>query len=114
MTFAALPTIGFGPLFARMLVANESLGWRWCYWLNIIVGGLSLILFTVCYFPPNFHMINSDKTKWDEVKELDYGGLILYSAGLVILMLGFTWAQGTYPWKYVYSSAPILSNADLY
>ena len=34
-----------------------------------------------------------------ELKELDYGGLILYSAGLILVLIGFTWAEGTYPWK---------------
>lgn len=41
-----------------------------------------------------------------ELKELDYGGLVLYSAGLVLysaglvlVILGFTWAEGTHPWR---------------
>jgi MFS family permease len=99
VTFALIPTLGFGPLIARVLVEKTTLGWRWCYWLNVIIGGLSLILYLICYFPPNFYMINSEMTKMQELKELDYGGLILYSAGLILVMLGFTWAEGTHPWK---------------
>lgn len=29
------------------------------------------------------------------------GGLALYFGGLISLLLGFTWAQGTYPWRSV-------------
>lgn len=108
MSMAVFPTLGFAPLIARVLVEKTTLGWRWCYWLNVIVGGLSLVLFTLCYFPPNFHMINGEKTKLSELRELDYGGLILYSAGLVLVMLGFTWAEGTYPWKSAHVITPLV------
>lgn len=90
ISVSVLPTLGFAPAIARALVQHTDLGWRWCYWLNVIVAGLSLVLYAVCYFPPNFGMINSEMTKMQELRELDYGGLILYSAGLVLVMLGFS------------------------
>jgi MFS family permease len=108
ISMSVLPTLGFGPLIARALVNNTKLGWRWCYWLNVIVGGLSLVLFIAFYFPPNFHMINSEKTKMQELKELDYVGLVLYSAGLVLVLLAFTWAQGTYAWASAHVIAPLI------
>jgi len=63
------------------------------------VSGTSALLYLVCYFPPNFHMINSELTKWQEVKRVDYGGLFLYFSGLILVLLGFTWAQGIYGWN---------------
>ena len=50
-------------------------------------------------------------TKMQELKELDYGGLVLYSAGLVLVMLGFTWAEGTYPWRSAHVIAPLIVGA---
>lgn len=35
-------------------------------------------------------MINSELTKWQEKKERDYGGLVLYFSGLILVILGFT------------------------
>lgn len=90
ITMSILPTIGFGPAIARAFCANESMGWRWCYYLNVIVSGLSIIFFALCYYPPDFHMINKELTTLQELRQLDYGGLILYSAGLVLLLLGFS------------------------
>lgn len=73
ITVAVLPTLGFGPAIARSMIAHTAAGWRGIYWLNVAVAGVSVALFAICYFPPNFQMINSERTKWDEVKALDYG-----------------------------------------
>lgn len=73
ITVAVLPTLGFGPVIARTMIAQTAVGWRGVYWLNVAVSGASAILFATCYFPPNFYMINSQLTKWKEVKSLDYG-----------------------------------------
>lgn len=75
-----------------------------------------MVLYVLCYFPPNFRMIHSKMTRMQELRELDYGGLVLFSAGLILVMLGFgqclsslahgvaadsflVWGEGTYPWK---------------
>lgn len=83
-----LPTAGFGPGFARMIVENASQGWRWFYYLSIIFAGIALILFVLFYFPPNFQQLHPTTTKRTEVKKLDYGGLVLYTGGLLILLIG--------------------------
>ncbi|KEF61664.1 uncharacterized protein A1O9_03232 [Exophiala aquamarina CBS 119918] len=99
VTLSVLPTLGFGPAIARTMIAQTSMGWRGVYWLNVAVSGASVLLYLTCYFPPNFHMINSELTKWQEVKTMDYGGLFLYFSGLILVLLGFTWAQGIYAWN---------------
>lgn len=60
---------------------------RWCFWLNAITTGLSLILFLLCYFPPNFEQLTSGVTKREQIRRIDYVGLLLYSGGLVCLLL---------------------------
>ncbi|KIW32625.1 uncharacterized protein PV07_04156 [Cladophialophora immunda] len=99
LTVGMLPSMGFAPVIARAFVQHTALGWRWCYYLNAIVAGISFLLFLFCYFPPNFYMINSRLTRLGEFKRLDYVGFVLYTGGLVMLLLGFTWPQGSYPWK---------------
>lgn len=99
VTLSVLPTLGFGSAIARTFVAQTSLSWRGFYWLNVAISGAAFVLFAICYFPPDFQMINSDLTKWKEVKEFDYGGFFLYFTGLLLVTLGFSWSSGTYPWK---------------
>lgn len=73
ITVAVIPILGFGPAIARTMIAHTTVGWRGVYWLNVAVSGASVVLFATCYFPPDFHMINSELTWWKEVKSLDYG-----------------------------------------
>lgn len=62
---------------------------RWCYWMNVVCAGLSIVLLVLCYFPPNFHELQQNMTKMQELQRIDYGGLSLYSAGLILILLGF-------------------------
>ncbi|KAK4551910.1 hypothetical protein LTR86_010811 [Recurvomyces mirabilis] len=96
---SVIPSVGFGPVIARAMVVHTAAGWRSIYWLQVGICAASALLYLACYFPPTFYAINSELSKWQEVKMLDYGGLFLYVAGLIVLLLGFTWAQGSYAWK---------------
>lgn len=116
------------------LVSNLCPHPRWCYWLNVIVCGLSIVLLAIFYFPPSFQMINEEVTRMQELRSLDYGGLFLYCLGLVLLLLGFSkpplpaiysqyflkltltlspkaWSQGHYSWGDAHVLGPIISGA---
>ncbi|KAF2476712.1 fungal trichothecene efflux pump [Lindgomyces ingoldianus] len=93
------PIATFGPKIARAFVLNPSLGWRWTYYLNIIVIGVAIILLFFCYHPPNFRMLHEHKSKKQQMKELDYPGIFLWAAGLVLFLMGISWGGGLYPWK---------------
>ncbi|KAF2651220.1 fungal trichothecene efflux pump [Lophiostoma macrostomum CBS 122681] len=99
------PIATFGPQIARAFVRHPDLGWRWTYYLNIIVVGLAVILLILCYHPPSFHMLHEHKSKKQQVKELDYPGIFLWTAGLVLFLMGISWGGGLYPWK----SAAVIS-----
>lgn len=60
---------------------------RWCFWLNVIVCGVSLILFAFCYHPPNFQQLKSGMKRREQLKRIDYGGFVLYMGGLICLLL---------------------------
>lgn len=101
-----------GVLIANSLQSQTAAGWRWCYYLGIIFGVLSTIGTIMFYFPPSRPQFDYDKSRWDEIKEIDYVGFLLYTAGLTILLIGLTWA-GTpdHPWDSASTIGPIVAGA---
>lgn len=110
ITVAVFPFMGFGPAIGRSLVTNTVLGWRcveshstlpvvvetdkinfhrWTYWINTIFCLVSVILFFLCYYPPNFEQLQGQKSKRKQLSEIDWIGLFLYVGGLVSLLLAF-------------------------
>lgn len=96
---AALPVNAFGPIVAKSLIAHTSQTWRWCYYLNIITTFCATVSFALFYHPPSFGMLHAGKTKTEQLKSLDYGGLILMLAGLILTLLGLNWGGSMYPWN---------------
>lgn len=90
----------FGPIIARTFIANTAAGWRWSYYLGIIINGITLILYQCFYFPPTYDQLHvSGKTKLQQFKELDFVGILLFIAGTVLFLIGLSWGGTTYPWK---------------
>jgi MFS family permease len=47
--FSSMPFAAFGPVIARAFVLQTGAGWRWSYYLNIIVTGLTVILLVIFF-----------------------------------------------------------------
>lgn len=101
------PVIGMSGFFprkaeltnsARRFIANDSLGWRWCFYINIIDVVLAIVLLFFFYHPPTFDLLHERKTKMQLLKELDYLGIFLWTAGLTLFLMGVSWGGALYPW----------------
>ena len=90
----------FGPIIARTFILKTAAGWRWSYYLGIILSGITILLYQFLYHPPTYEQLHvSGKTKWEQFKELDFVGIFLFIAGTVIFLIGLSWGGTTYPWK---------------
>jgi len=90
----------FGPIIARSFILHTAAGWRWSYYLGIIMSGLAIILYQFMYHPPTYDQLHvHGKTKFQMFKELDFVGIFLYVAGLVLFLIGLSWGGRIYPWK---------------
>lgn len=92
---------GFSPTIAYAFINKYEIGWRGVYWLLLAVNGVALFCWAAFYFPPTFEEkhksdINS-KRYW--VKNFDYLGTFLFSAGTIVFLLGLSWGGSVYPWK---------------
>ena len=96
-----VPT-GFGAYLANMLVdfgANLE-GWRWIYYIYLILQGIALVLMVLFYHPPSFKQLHGDKrTYMDELRRVDWIGMLLLVAGLVLFLLGVSWGGQPLPWS---------------
>jgi hypothetical protein len=93
------------------MIVNTSVGWRGFYYLLIAVNGGSLICYVLFYHPPNFRMKHRDASRIQLIKHLDFGGIVLYTGGLLLLLLGLSWGGTVYPWKSEHVIATIVIGA---
>jgi len=49
--------------------------------------------------PPTFRMKNRDESRIHILKQFDYIGIILYTGGLLVFLIGLSWGGSAYPWK---------------
>ncbi|MCJ1377535.1 hypothetical protein MMC17_000630 [Xylographa soralifera] len=83
---------------------TERVTWRWCFWLNLPIGGALFALIVV------FLVLNGvDKTTRDipllaKLQKLDFLGVILLTAGVSCLFFALQEGSNSVPWS---SSKPI-------
>lgn len=106
----AIPWAICGVIIANQLAAHAT--WRWCYYIFLIYACVALIGTSLVYFPPSRPSGDYSSTRWQQVKNLDYVGMFLYTTGLTSFLVGLTWA-GTpaHPWKSASVIAPIVLGA---
>jgi hypothetical protein len=68
---------------------------KWIFRLGMILCGVAFFLCLFFYHPPPpvYHL---HKTRWQLMRELDYVGIGLFSAGLGVFLMGVIWAGGEY------------------
>jgi len=66
---------------------------RWCFWINLPLSGLAIILLVV-YLPSKPTSGNLTA----KLKAVDYVGALSSLAATVLLLLGLTWGGIEYPW----------------
>jgi len=86
-----------GPLFGGLL--TEYATWRWCFYLNLPVGGLVTVMLVFVHIPqqhprpPPLSVVRSLHSN------LDLLGFAIFAPTLTMLLLALQWGGTTFPWN---------------
>ena len=73
-------------------------GWRWCFWIDLPIGGLALAITAFCLKDLRQPGDIRHLTLKEKLRELDLPGTLLFFAAVLCLFIGLTWAGTRLPW----------------
>ncbi|KAG9857544.1 MFS general substrate transporter, partial [Aureobasidium melanogenum] len=83
-----------GPLLGGYLT---SITWRWCFWINVPIGGVSLAC--LVFFTPNTSpAVKAAPTCRGKLSQLDPLGFILIAPSVICLLFAIEWGGSKYAW----------------
>ncbi|RDL36727.1 putative Efflux pump antibiotic resistance protein [Venustampulla echinocandica] len=72
--------------------------WRWCFWLNMPVGGFTIVVL-VFFFKNSQNQKINEGSVVSKLKQLNFLHLFVFSGSIVCLLLALEWGGTTYSWS---------------
>lgn len=86
-----------GPLVGGAFTDNPKLTWRWCFYINLPLGGFAI---AVIFFFLTLPGSKGNKIGFKEqLRQMDLPGTALILPGVICLLLALQWGGTTYAWK---------------
>jgi hypothetical protein len=85
-----------GPLLGGVL--TESVTWRWCFWINLPIGGVTAAVVVLVYKTPKAAQ-PQQATLREKLLQMDLVGTFLVMAAVVCFILAFQWGGSFKSWS---------------
>ncbi|KAK1964946.1 major facilitator superfamily transporter [Colletotrichum sublineola] len=85
-----------GPLLGGAFTSSRAT-WRWCFYLNLPLGGVALVVLALVMRPPEQDL--KDTSLWFKLRQLDFAGTTVFMPGVVCLLLALQWGGVEYTWN---------------
>ncbi|CDR41453.1 CYFA0S07e02300g1_1 [Cyberlindnera fabianii] len=73
---------------------TEKVSWRWCFYINLPLGGVAFCALTYFFNPP------PPRFTWKQkLEQIDFVGIFLLCSGVVLFLLGLTFGGTEFPWR---------------
>lgn len=67
-------------------------------YINLPIGAITLVLVFFLFKPPK-QKTQISKMTFNELKQLDLGGLVIFVGAVICILLALQWGGAAYPWK---------------
>ncbi|KAF3911077.1 hypothetical protein AA313_de0205070 [Arthrobotrys entomopaga] len=86
-----------GPLLGGVFTDSQKLTWRWCFWINLPFGAVTVAF--IVFFYTDIRKVKATTTTWKErLDQFDLHGTAVFMPAIICLLLALQWGGSKYPW----------------
>ncbi|PVH87890.1 MFS general substrate transporter [Cadophora sp. DSE1049] len=85
-----------GPVLGGVLT---SVSWRWCFYINLPLGGLVAIVLGFFMKLPVSRLTTTELTVLQRIMTIDIAGFFGFASGCIMLLLGLEWGGDKFAWN---------------